>query len=98
MSAIRIKIKSKPGVGYNVSHSERKTKRVFLPNNQTFRFLSKILGKTVVLYCKCKIYKLIMRFGDLDRYLICNKNVLLELSGIKKEISQKIKKINFKTK
>ena len=41
--------KKKPMAGHNVSHSEIKTKRRFLPNLQVVSFLSEVLGTKVTM-------------------------------------------------
>ena len=46
--------KKKPMVGHNVSHSEIKTKRRFLPNLQVVSFLSEVLGTKVTMRRKIK--------------------------------------------
>ena len=93
MSVIKIKIKQKPGVGYNVSHSERKTKRLYRINTQVFKFFSNILNTNIKIQCSCNKVRDILRYCSIDRYLICKREnkILKELLKVRKLIFKKIK-------
>jgi large subunit ribosomal protein L28 len=66
---------SKVGVGNNVSHSNRRTKRVFRPNLQTKTYTSTILGRSVTLQLSARAIRTIDKYNGLDGYLLQVKNV-----------------------
>ena len=92
MCVIKVKIKQKPGVGYNVSHSERKTKRLYRANKQIFKFFSNILCTNIKIKCSCRKIRNVLKYCSIDRYLICNKQhkILRELLGVRKLLFKKI--------
>ena len=49
----------KTEVGMNVSHSHRRTKRTFLPNLQTLKFHSDILGRDFFFFFSKKYPRLV---------------------------------------
>lgn len=53
----------RPAVGNNVSHSNRKTKRKFLPNLHTKRFFIPETGETVRLKVSANAIKTINKLG-----------------------------------
>ena len=53
----------RPAVGNNVSHSNRKTKRRFLPNLQSKRFFIPETGETVKLKVSANAIKTINKLG-----------------------------------
>ena len=55
--------------GHNVSHSEVKTKRQFLPNLQIVSFFSDALGKFVSLKVSARAAKSVENKGGIDAYL-----------------------------
>lgn len=64
VSAIR------PMSGNNVSHSNRKTKRIFLPNLKLMNLHSDILGINVKLKVATKTLRTINKYGSLDNFLL----------------------------
>ena len=73
-----------PLKGHNVSHSNNKTKRKFLPNLKKVTFKSDILKKNIKLNVANAAVRTVDFKGGLDKYLISAK---------KKKLSQKVKKI-----
>ncbi|QEK39369.1 50S ribosomal protein L28 [Candidatus Sneabacter namystus] len=63
--------------GHNVSHSERKTKRTFLPNLQNKRFVSDTLGLKIKLRVATTAIKSVEIKGGLDTYLLNTKDSFL---------------------
>ena len=53
----------RPAVGNNVSHSNRKTRRRFLPNLQTKRFFIPETGETIRLKVSANAIKTINKLG-----------------------------------
>ena len=66
---------SKVGVGNNVSHSNRRTKRTFRPNLQTKTYESAVLGRSVTLRLSARAIRTIDKYNGLDGYLLQVKNV-----------------------
>ena len=64
VSAIR------PMSGNNVSHSNRKTKRIFLPNLKLVTLHSDLLGIDVRLRIATKTLRTINKYGGLDNFLL----------------------------
>jgi large subunit ribosomal protein L28 len=60
----------KPLVGNNVSHSNRKTKRRYLPNLQDTSLLSDALGRMVRLRLTTNAIRTIEHNGGLDSFLL----------------------------
>ena len=59
-----------PMSGNNVSHSNRKTRRVFSPNLHKMTFYSNILGINIGLRVASKTLRTINKYGDIDTFLI----------------------------
>ena len=62
--------------GHNVSHSNRKTKRRFLPNLQTIAFHSDALNVKITLKITSATLRTVNKYGNIDSFLInygCNK-------------------------
>ena len=78
-------------VGHKVSHSNRKTKRRFLPNLLDVTVISDSLGRSVKLRVSANALKSIDHRGGLDAYLLAAKNDALApyLRTLKKEIAKK---------
>lgn len=57
-------------VGHKVSHSNRKTKRRFLPNLCNVSFLSDALGQSVRLRVSANAIKTVDHRGGLDAFLL----------------------------
>ncbi len=64
----------KPMSGHNVSHSEIKTKRRFLPNLQKISFLSNILGSKIKMSISSRGLKTVEVNGGIDEYLLKTPN------------------------
>lgn len=65
---------SKVGVGNNVSHSNRHTKRTFRPNLQTKTYRSEILGRTVTLNLTARAIRTLDKYNGLDGFMLQVKN------------------------
>ncbi len=76
--------------GNNVSHSNRKTRRRFLPNLCDVSLLSEALGKTVPLRVTAHTLRSVEHNGGLDSYLLGTSN--LKLTDKAKRIKRQIKK------
>ncbi len=66
---------SKVGVGNNVSHSNRHTKRTFRPNLQTKTYISEILGRSVTLTLTARAIRTLDKYNGFDGYMLQVKNV-----------------------
>jgi large subunit ribosomal protein L28 len=84
--------------GNNVSHSNRKTRRRFVPNIQVTSLLSDALGRKVTLRLTVATLRTIDHNGGLDAYLISTKAAKLTEEGrklrrqIKKAVAAKAEK------
>lgn len=65
---------SKVGVGHNVSHSNRHTKRTFRPNLQTKTFVSEVLGRSVTFTLTTRAIRTIDKYNGLDGFMLQVKN------------------------
>ncbi len=79
-----------PQVGHKVSHSNRKTKRRFLPNLLNVTVMSDSLGRSVKLRVSANALKTIDHRGGLDAFLMKAKDV--ELSPRVLDLKRQIKK------
>ena len=86
--------KKKTMSGHNVSHSEIKTKRRFLPNLHMASFLSEILGTKVKLYVSSRGIKTVETNGGIDAYLLNTGNS--KLTDEAKVIKARIQKCQAK--
>ena len=77
-------------VGHQVSHSNRKTKRRFLPNLLNVTVMSDSLGRSVRLRVSANALKTIDHRGGLDAFLMKAKDA--ELSPRVLELKRQIKK------
>jgi large subunit ribosomal protein L28 len=77
-------------VGHKVSHSNRKTKRRFLPNLLNVTVMSDSLGRSVKLRVSANALKTIDHRGGLDAFLLKAKDA--ELSPRVLELKRQIKK------
>jgi large subunit ribosomal protein L28 len=77
--------------GNNVSHSNRKTRRRFLPNLQVFTFYSELLGCNFYLRLQVRTMRTIMQKGGLDSFLLQARNATLteEALRIKRKLMTK---------
>ncbi|HML13404.1 MAG TPA: 50S ribosomal protein L28 [Xanthobacteraceae bacterium] len=79
-----------PQVGHKVSHSNRKTKRRFLPNLCNVTLISDALGRSVRLRVSANALKTVDRRGGLDAFLIKAKDG--ELGPRARELKRQIAK------
>jgi large subunit ribosomal protein L28 len=77
-------------VGNRVSHSNRKTKRRFLPNLLNVTMISDALGRSIKLRVSANALKTVDHRGGLDSFLIKAKNT--ELSPQMRELKRAILK------
>ena len=78
-------------VGMNVSHSERHTKRTFLPNLQKLSFHSDILNRDFSLRISTAGLRTLTKHGGLDGYVMAKpvSRLTPEMAEIKKAIEKK---------
>jgi len=76
--------------GCNVSHSQRHTKRSFLPNVRKMSFLSDLLGMVVKLKVSSHGLRTIEKNGGIDNYMLKAKNS--KLTDAAKSVKKKIEK------
>jgi large subunit ribosomal protein L28 len=79
-----------PQVGHKVSHSNRKTKRRFLPNLLNVTLMSDALGRSVKLRVSAHAFKTVDHRGGLDAFLIKARDE--ELSEHALDLKREIKK------
>lgn len=81
-----------PQVGHRVSHSNRKTKRRFLPNLLNVSMISDALGRTIKLRVSANAIKTVDHRGGLDSFLAKAKNEDLSprMLEVKREIQKKL--------
>jgi large subunit ribosomal protein L28 len=79
-----------PLVGHKVSHSNRKTKRRFLPNLCNVTLISDALGRSVRLRVSANALKTVDRRGGLDAFLMKARET--ELGARAREIKRQIEK------
>ena len=79
-----------PQVGHKVSHSNRKTKRRFLPNLLNVTLMSDSLGRSVKLRVSAHAFKTVDHRGGLDAFLLKAKDD--ELSEKALELKRQIRK------
>jgi large subunit ribosomal protein L28 len=77
-------------IGHRVSHSNRKTKRRFLPNLLNVTLLSDSLGRSVRLRVSANALKTVDHRGGLDAYLIAARDA--ELSPRALELKRQVVK------
>lgn len=80
-----------PQVGHRVSHSNRKTKRRFLPNLLNVTMISDTLGRSFKLRVSANAIKTVDHRGGLDTYLLSANNDRLspQMRDLKREIKKK---------
>jgi len=78
-------------VGHKVSHSNRKTKRRFLPNLLNVTLMSDALGRSVKLRISANALKSVDHRGGLDSFLLKAKDAELSSRAldIKRQIGKK---------
>jgi large subunit ribosomal protein L28 len=79
-----------PQVGHKVSHSNRKTKRRFLPNLLNVTLISDALGRSVHLRISANALKTVDHRGGLDAFLAKARDT--ELSDKALDLKRQIKK------
>ena len=82
--------------GNNVSHSNRKNKRRFLPNIQTVTLRSGILNSSMRMNLAARTIRSIDKNGGLDLFLINSKSS--NLSEYANKLRRKIKKLKTENK
>lgn len=80
-----------PQSGNNVSHSQRKTRRRFLPNVQNVSLRSDILNSTVNIKITVSTLRSVEHNGGLDNYLLTTSSRKLtdEAVKLKRQIRKK---------
>lgn len=81
----------KTQVGMNVSHSNRHTKRTFLPNLQKLKFHSDALNRDFSLRISTAGLRTLTKHGGLDAYVMAKpvSRLTPEMAAIKKAIVKK---------
>jgi len=82
----------KPQSGHNVSHSNRKTNRRFLPNIQKISLASATLGRDVSLKISTRALRTVVKKGGLDQFLLQTDDRKLppEALRVKRQIKKKL--------
>ncbi len=80
----------KPMSGNNVSHSNRKTKRRFLPNLKVVAFFSDTMKQNIRIRVATSTLRTINKHGNIDSFLI--NYPFAKLSDFAKSIRNKVKK------
>lgn len=85
---------SKVGVGNNVSHSNRHTKRTFRPNLQTKTYFSDLLGRSVTLTLTARAMRTLDKYNGLDGFMqhVKNRHVNANFSAFATRIRKAIVK------
>ncbi|KAH7882979.1 hypothetical protein F5I97DRAFT_1901017 [Phlebopus sp. FC_14] len=68
--------------GNNVPHSLKKTRRTWLPNVQSKRLMSEVLGKMVKVKLTTSALRTIKKHGGIDQYLLRTNPDLLGFEGM----------------
>lgn len=76
--------------GNNVSHSNRKSRRRFLPNLQNVSLPSTVLGQTIKLRITAATLRSVDHNGGLDNFLLTTANK--DLTELAQKLKRKIKK------
>jgi large subunit ribosomal protein L28 len=77
--------------GHNVSHSNRRTKRVFAPNLQKASLFSNTLNQSVGMQITTRALRTVQRHGGIDAYLLATADDRLAPEGLR--LKRRIKKI-----
>ncbi|MBR1734900.1 MAG: 50S ribosomal protein L28 [Alphaproteobacteria bacterium] len=82
--------------GNNVSHSNNRTKRRFMPNLQNVSFLSEKLGQLIRLRLSTSAIRSVEKNGGIDSFLIntCDCALSPRFRKLKKIIVEKSKSVN----
>lgn len=83
----------KAQVGNKVSHSNRKTKRSFLPNLQKFSLFSPALNRKLKLKIAVSTLRIIERKGGIDEFLLNASKAKLTEKGLylQKQLVENVK-------
>lgn len=76
--------------GNNVSNSNHKVRRIFIPNLQTVSLRSDLLNKTFQMKITTRTIRTISKYGSLDAYLLHTKATNMTAFGarLKKQLKQ----------
>jgi large subunit ribosomal protein L28 len=80
-----------PQSGHNVSHSNRRTKRVFSPNLQKASLYSNTLHDTVGLRITTRALRSVQKHGGIDAFLLATANDRLAPEGLR--LKRRIQKV-----
>jgi large subunit ribosomal protein L28 len=82
-------------VGNKVSHSNRKTRRRFLPNLKTISFKSDTLGSELTLKVATSTLRTINKYGNIDNFLVNYRSNKLSESAqkLRRQIKRKLIKL-----
>jgi len=80
-----------PQSGHNVSHSNRRTKRVFAPNLQETSLFSNALHQSIGLRITTRALRTVQRHGGIDAYLLATANDRLAPEGLR--LKRRIQKV-----
>ena len=72
-----------PQSGHNVSHSNRRTKRVFAPNLQKASLFSQVLDQSVGMRVTTRALRSVQKHGGIDSYLLATANERLGPEGLR---------------
>jgi large subunit ribosomal protein L28 len=80
-----------PQVGHKVSHSNRKSKRRFLPNLLNVTLMSDALGRSIKLRVSAHAFKTVDHRGGLDAFLMKARDEELapKVLDLKRQIAKK---------
>ncbi len=80
--------------GNNVSHSNRKTRRRFLPNIQSVSLMSEILGRSISMRISAAAVRTVEHNGGLDNYLLTARatKLTVEATALKRKIKRVLAK------
>jgi len=76
--------------GNKVSHSNRKTRRKFLPNIKSISFKSDVLGVDVALDIAASTLRTVNKYGNIDNFLVNTR--FAHLTDSAKKLRTQIKK------
>lgn len=76
--------------GNKVSHSNRKTRRRFLPNLKAMAFKSDVLGVDISLKVAASTLRTVNKFGNIDNFLVNYR--YLKLTETAQKLRRQIKK------
>jgi large subunit ribosomal protein L28 len=80
-----------PHSGHNVSHSNRRTKRVFAPNLQKTSLFSNALDQSLGMRITTRALRTVQRHGGIDAYLLGTEDARLAPEGLR--LKRRIQKV-----